>query len=87
MALRGEEAADIAEFRRKMETEQARSTYRQRAEVAEFPNAWLKEKIGLGKFSLRGMVKAGIELAWACLTYNVRLWIRVCRGGETAARA
>jgi hypothetical protein len=87
VALRVEEAADIAEFRRRMETEQARGTYRQRAEVAEFPNAWLKEKIGLRKFSLRGMVKAGIELTWACLTYNVMLWIRVCWGGETAARA
>ncbi|HEY1161074.1 MAG TPA: transposase [Terracidiphilus sp.] len=87
VAVRVEEAADIAAFRRRMETEQARSIYRQRAEVAEFPNAWLKEKIGLRKFSLRGMVKAGIELTWACLTYNVMLWIRVCWGGETVARA
>ena len=61
-----------------LEAAPARGIYRQRAEVAEFPNAWLKEKIGLRKFSLRGMVKAGIELTWACLTYNVMLWIRVC---------
>ena len=79
IALRVEEAADIAEFRRKMETEEAKGIYRQRGEVAEFPNAWIKEKIGLRKFSLRGLVKAGIELTWACLTYNAMLWIRQCR--------
>ena len=77
--MRVEEAADIAEFRRKMETEEAKGIYRQRGEVAEFPNAWIKEKIGLRKFSLRGLVKAGIELTWACLTYNAMLWIRQCR--------
>lgn len=77
IALRVEETPDMAEFRRKMETEEAQRIYRQRAEVAEFPHAWIKEKIGLRKFSLRGMAKAGIELIWACLTYNAMLWIRI----------
>jgi hypothetical protein len=53
--------------------------------VAEFPFAWIKEKIGLRKFSLRGMVKAGIELTWACLAYNAMLWIRVSRGSGAIA--
>jgi hypothetical protein len=61
-----------------LEAAPARGIYRQRAEVAEFPNAWFKEKIGLRKFSLRGIVKAGIELTWACLTYNLMLWIDPC---------
>jgi transposase len=85
VALRVEETPDMAEFRRKMETEQARQIYRQRAEVAEFPHAWIKEKIGLRKFSLRGMAKAGIELTWACLTYNAMLWIRLCSRREIPA--
>lgn len=79
VALRVEEAPEIAAFRRKMASDEAKSTYRQRGEVAEFPNAWIKEKIGLRKFSMRGIVKAGIELTWACLTYNVMLWIRHTR--------
>ena len=83
VALRVEEAPDIAAFRRKMESEEARKIYRQRGEVAEFPNAWIKEKIGLRKFSMRGIVKAGIELTWACLTYNVMLWIRHSRQSNT----
>lgn len=87
VALRVEEAADIAGFRSKMETAEAKAIYRQRGEVAEFPNAWIKDKIGLRKFSLRGKVKAGIELTWACLTYNAMLWIRVCRGRDTNGAA
>jgi transposase len=87
VALRVEESADIAGFRSKMETAEAKTIYRQRGEVAEFPNAWIKEKIGLRKFSLRGKVKAGIELTWACLTYNAMLWIRLCRGRKLTAAA
>jgi transposase len=68
----------IAKFREKMATEAAKQAYRKRGAVAEFPNAWIKEKIGLRKFSLRGMVKAGIELTWACLSYNVMVWMREC---------
>ena len=72
------EPKEIAEFRIKMETEESKQTYKKRGPVAEFPNAWIKDKIGLRKFSLRGMDKAGIELIWACLTYNAMVWIREC---------
>jgi len=65
-------------FLKKMETDEAKAVYRQRGEVAEFPNAWIKEKFGLRQFHLRGIVKAGIEALWACLTYNIKLWIRLC---------
>ncbi len=85
VGLRVEETADIASFRSRMETAEAKAIYRQRGAIAEFPNAWIKDKIGLRKFSLRGKVKAGIELTWACLTYNAMIWIRVCRGRETNA--
>jgi hypothetical protein len=79
------EPPEVAEFRRKMETEEAKQVYRKRGPVAEFPNAWIKEKIGLRKFSLRGMVKAGMELTWACLSYNVMLWIRECWRSQAVA--
>jgi transposase len=73
-----EERAEVAAFRVKMETPEARAIYRQRGPVAEFPNAWLKEKEGLRKFRVRGLAKAGMELVWASLTYNVKAWIRLC---------
>jgi transposase len=67
----------VAAMRRKMDSPEAKAIYRQRGEVAEFPNAWLKDKIGLRKFHVRGLAKATTEAVWACLTYNVQLWIRL----------
>ena len=74
---RGEELAEVAEFRHKMQSEQAREIYRQRAPVAETPNLWIKAKFGLRQFSVRGLRKVGMEALWACLTYNIRVWIRL----------
>ena len=84
MAWRVAEDPTIASFRKRMESDEAKAIYRQRSEVAEFPNAWIKEKIGLRKFSLRGIVQAGTELTWACLTYNALIWVRLCRRNLTA---
>jgi transposase len=87
VCLRVAESPDIACFRRRMQSEEAKAIYKQRGAVAEFPNAWIKERIGLRKFSLRGLVKAGIELTWACLTYNVMIWVRLHRRGLITAPA
>jgi transposase len=77
VSIRVEERADVAAFRKKMETEESKAIYRRRGEVAEFPNAWIKEKLGLRKFRVRGLVKAESELLWACLTYNIMQWVRL----------
>ncbi|HEV3332434.1 MAG TPA: IS1182 family transposase [Bryobacteraceae bacterium] len=77
VSIRIEEQEDVAAFRQKMETEESRAVYRRRGEVAEFPNAWIKDKLGLRKFHVRGLVKAGSELLWACLTYNIMQWERL----------
>jgi transposase len=77
VSIRMEEHADVAAFRKKMEEEEYRAIYRKRGEVAEFPNAWIKDKLGVRKFRVRGMVKAGMELLWACLTYNIMQWERL----------
>jgi transposase len=74
---RGEELAEVVEFRQKMATEQARKIYRQRSQVAETPNLWIKAKFGLRQFSVRGLRKVGMEALWACLTYNIRVWMRL----------
>ncbi len=66
----------IAAFRARMGTEEAKAIYKQRGPIAEFPNAWLKDKLDLRRFRLRGLVKVNLEALWACLTYNIQLWIR-----------
>jgi transposase len=75
---RSEELAEVAEFRHKMQSEGARAIYKTRAQVAETPNLWIKEKFKLRQFSVRGLAKVGMEALWACLTYNIRVWMRLC---------
>jgi transposase len=77
VSIRLEEQAEVAAFRQKMGEAEYRKIYRKRGEVAEFPNAWIKEKLGLRKFRVRGLAKAGSELMWACLTYNIMQWVRL----------
>lgn len=77
VALMAREAPTLTAFRKKMETAEAKEIYKQRGAVAEFPNAWIKDRIGLRKFRIRGMLRAGVELVWACFTYNVMQWYRL----------
>lgn len=82
---RSEESPEVTEFRQKMQTEEARKIYRQRAQVAETPNLWIKAKFKLRQFSVRGLRKVGMEAVWACLTYNICQWIRLRRSALSAA--
>jgi len=69
----------VAEFIDKMQTKEAKAIYRQRSQVAEFPNAWIKAKFGLRQFRLRGLVKVGVESLWACFAYNMLQYVRWLR--------
>lgn len=75
VSIRVSENAEVRAFREKMKTEAARQIYKQRGAVAEFPNAWIKDKLGIRKFRLRGIVKAMTEALWGALTYNVQRWV------------
>jgi transposase len=75
--VRSENVPVVAAYVAKMETEEARAIYRCRAPVAEFTNAWLKTKIGLRQFCVRGLQKVRCEVLWACLTYNIQQWFRL----------
>lgn len=76
-AQRTEDLPEVAEFRKKMQTEPVAEIYRQRSEVAETPNLWIKAKFGLRQFRVRGLRKVAMEALWACLTYNISQWIRL----------
>ena len=73
--VRREDSEAVQAFRAKMATEEAKQIYRTRAQIAE--NAWIKEKLGLRRFRLRGRQKVRTEAVWACLTYNIQQWIRI----------
>lgn len=74
---RSEYEAELVSHKAKMETAEAQAIYKQRAQTAEFPIAWLKEKIRLRRFRLRGLQKAELEILWACVTHNLQHWIRL----------
>jgi hypothetical protein len=84
--LRFEESEVVQAFREKMASEQAQAQYRRRGRVVEFCHAWIKSKLGLRQFHVRGLVKVHSEMLWACLTYNLQQWIRLgkLRGAAAA---
>src|SRR5208282_3737506 len=83
--LRWEESAGVLAFRQKMETEEARGSYRRRGRVVQFCHAWIKSKLGLRQFHVPGLVKVQLEMLWACLTYNLQPWIRLRKPLPTPA--
>ncbi len=62
----------VRRFDAKMETEKARAIYKQRAPLIEFPNAWIKTKFKLRRFSTRGLAKVNCEAHWAALAFNLQ---------------
>jgi hypothetical protein len=82
---RTEEAPEVRAFAQKMQTPEAKAIYRQRGPVAEFPNAWLKAKLGLRQFHLRGLAKVLSEVLWAALAYNLAVWTRLSWRSSLAA--
>jgi transposase len=75
--VRGEESAAVLAFHQKMASEEAQAQYRRRGRVVEFCHAWIKSKLGLRQFHVRGLAKVQMEMLWACLTYNLQHWIRL----------
>jgi transposase len=75
--LRTEETPAMIAFRKKMATPEAQKQYHRRGRVIEFCHAWIKSKLGLRQFHLRGLAKVQMEMLWACLTYNLQQWIRL----------
>lgn len=85
---RREPVPEIGAFRQKMQTDDVRAIYRTRSQVAEFPNLWIKAKLGLRQFRVRGLTNVGAESLWAALTYDIQQWIRLrWRPQRVAARA
>jgi transposase len=74
---RREPLPEIAAFRQKMQTDDARAIYRTRSQVAEFPNLWIKAKLGVRQFRVRGRSNVSMESLWAALTYDIQQWIRL----------
>ena len=56
----------------RLKTESGKKTYAKRAHLAETPNGFIKEVLGLRQFLLRGLDKVRTEWLWACTAFNLR---------------
>ena len=80
-----EESPVVVAFRKKMASEEVQERYRRRGRIVEFCHAWIKSKLGLRQFHVRGLAKVQMEMLWACLTYNLQHWIRLQKLNATPA--
>jgi transposase len=61
----------IAQWRSRMNTEEGKAIYHQRASTSETVNADLRTFRGLGPFHVRGLFKVTCVALWAALAYNL----------------
>ncbi len=60
------------EMAARMKTESGKKAYAKRAHLAETPNGFIKDVLGLRQFLLRGLDKVRTEWLWACTAFNIR---------------
>lgn len=65
-AARPNESPEMVAHRARMGTDEGKSKYRERAKIAEFPNADYRNR-GLTQFRVRGLVKAKAQTLWHVL--------------------
>jgi len=65
----------IAEWRRRMGTEEGKATYKQRS-LAELPNAHARNRYGIQQVRVRGRRKVRCVALWVAITHNLLIWIR-----------
>lgn len=78
------ETPAMKQYLARMKRPEVKELYRKRSEIAEFPHLWAKAVKGWRRFSVRGLVKAGMEVVWVALAYNVAQWLRL-RQAEAVA--
>jgi hypothetical protein len=69
---RPQEAHRVEDFRRKMASEEGKAIFKLRSPVAEFPHAWLKDKLKWVRVRTRGLMKVTAEALWVTLVYNLQ---------------
>lgn len=68
-ARRAGDSDEMALFRERMRTEEAKDVLQQRPSIAEFPNAECRNR-GLQQFRVRGQTKARTVSLWYAITFN-----------------
>ena len=69
--VRPTDSAEVAKWRRRMATEEAKTIYKERAATSETVNADLRTYRGLDRFLVRGLAKVKCVALWSALAYNL----------------
>ena len=64
-------------YQKRMKQAEPKALYRTRSRIAEYPHMWAKAVKGWRRFSVRGLVKAGVEALWVALAFNTAQWMRL----------
>ena len=78
-APRPDDAPQVAAWRRRMATEEAKAIYKERAATAEWVNAQARNR-GLAQFLVRGIEKAKAVATWHALAHNMVCTWRLAAG-------
>jgi transposase len=70
-ARRKDDSDAVADWRARMNSEQAKEIYQQRASTSETINADLRTFRGISPFAVRGIAKATCVALWSALVYNI----------------
>jgi transposase/ribosomal protein L34 len=68
-ARRAGDSDEMAAFRERMTTDEAKAILKQRPSIAEFPNAECRNR-GLHQFRVRGLTKVRTVALWYAITFN-----------------
>ena len=68
-ARRATDTDEMASFRQRMTTDDAKAVLKQRPSIAEFPNAECRNR-GLHQFRVRGLDKVRTVSLWHAITFN-----------------
>ena len=65
------ESAAMRQYMARMKKPWAQALYKKRCEIAEFPHMWAKAVKKWRRFSVRGLVKTGMEALWVAFATSL----------------
>jgi transposase len=66
---------EVAAWRRRMATEEAKAIYKERAATSECVNAQYRQRYGARQFTVRGLTKVSAVATLMALTHNMLRWL------------
>jgi hypothetical protein len=72
---RPDDSPEVAAWRARMATDEAKTIYKRRGATAEWVNAQLRQRHGLRQFPVRGLTKVTTVMLLMAVTHNLLRWI------------